>query len=160
MEIPGFTIEGAPRTKKTHSKIVQIPKAGSRRCPACGHRPGFPKLLPSDAHEAWHREAMAECLYIKAELVRAGVTLPISAAVNVRAFFYRQAMVGDACGFYQALGDLLQDVGIIVNDKQIASWDGTRLRKDAGRPRIEVWLDVVREVEVQEDLLAELRSGK
>ena len=103
---------------------------------------------------------MVECLYVKAELRAAGVTLPIAAAVNVRAFFYRQALVGDACGFYQALGDILQDAGIIVNDKQIASWDGTRLRKDAGRPRIEVWLEAVQEAAVQEDLLAELRSGK
>jgi len=158
MEIPGFIIEGAPRTKKTHSRIVQIPKGEVRKCPACGHRPGFPKVLPSKAHEAWHKDAMSECLYIKAELVRAGVALPITAILNVRAIFYRQALVGDACGFYQALGDLLQDAGIIVNDKQIASWDGSRLCKDAGRPRIEVWLDVMREGEVQEDLLVELRG--
>lgn len=160
MEIPGFIIEGAPRTKKTHSRIVQIPKAGSRKCPACGHRPGFPKLLPSKAHDKWHKDAMLECLYVKADLVRAGVHLPIYDVVNVRAVFYRESRVGDACGFYQALGDLLQDAGIIVNDSQIASWDGSRLAKDAGRPRIEVWLQVVREVVVQENLLAELGSER
>ena len=160
MEIPGFILEGAPRTKKTHSRIVNIPKAGSRKCPACGHRPGFPKVLPSEAHEKWHKGAILECLYIKAELVRSGVSLPIADAVNVRAVFYRESRVGDACGFYQALGDLLQDAGIIVNDSQIASWDGSRLEKDADRPRIEVWLQVVRETVLQGDLLVELRSGK
>lgn len=62
--------------------------------------------------------------------------LPIRENVNVRALFFREKNIGDAVGFYQALADALQEGGIVANDRQIVSWDGSRLLKDTERPRI------------------------
>ena len=117
-----FTIDGAPRTKKNHGRRIW-----SRRLNRAVH-------LPSEAHEEWHDATLVQL----APLVAARAGLPIRGVVHVCALFYRHAIVGDLVGFEQALGDLLEHAGIIGNDRQIVSWDGTRLLKDAARPRIEV----------------------
>jgi hypothetical protein len=46
-------------------------------------------------------------------------------------------------GYYQGLADLLESRGILANDKHIVSWDGSRLLKDAARPRVELILTPV-----------------
>lgn len=145
MEIPGFVISGPPRTKKTSSRIIQIPKKGGKKCAVCHHRPGFPKLIPSEAHEEWLKEAMAQAARIKAIFLRQGVALPLEGPVSVEALIYRDRLTGDACGFYQAIGDMLQTAGFIANDAQIEDWDGSRRLKDAKRPRIEIYLTLVSE---------------
>ena len=61
--------------------------------------------------------------------------------MNCRALLYRDALIGDAAGYYQALADWLESSGVIVNDRLIVQWDGSRLLKDAARPRIEVTLE-------------------
>jgi len=155
---PVFTFRShAPRTKKSHNRVVHVKAKGGGR--------GFTKVLPSAAHEEWFKVALQESLLVKAALVAAGVELPITHKVNCRAIFYREANTGDAVGYYQALGDLLQEqvinddrkvtrkgAGIIVNDAQIVSWDGSRLLKDAANPRIEVELSVVAEKPVTREL--------
>jgi hypothetical protein len=129
--IAGFFIHGAPRTKKTSQRIVRIGKHA--------------KILPSKAHEEWFAIAMSQGATIRRQLKAAGVLLPITGQVAVKATFYRDALRGDATGYYQALADALQmphgkrgGLGIVVDDKQIAHWDGSRLDKDKGNPRIEV----------------------
>lgn len=151
-EIPGFVIVGPPRTKKTHSRIVTIPTKGSHRCRLCGKMPGFPKLLPSEAYEEWEKAALSQCYGIKAELVRRGVVLPLVASVSIEALIYRRQASGDAAGFYQAIGDMLQAAGIIKDDKQIEDWDGSRRLKDAARPRVEIYISVIEDIPVQEEL--------
>ena len=69
-----------------------------------------------------------------------GARAPITVPVNCRARFYRDANRGDAVGFYQGLADLLEKNGVVTNDRLIVSWDGSRLLKDAARPRVEVEL--------------------
>jgi len=122
-----FTIPGAPRTKKNHSRIVW---AGNR-----------PRLIPSAAHEEWYNAALWE---IKRALrLHDFVALPIACDVNVQATFYRDRNIGDANGYYQALADLLEKACVLKNDRQIVSWDGSRLKKDAENPRIEVSIQEV-----------------
>jgi Holliday junction resolvase RusA-like endonuclease len=126
-----LVIPGAPRTKKTSNRIVRV--GGSRK--------SF-KILPSAAHESWFERAM---LLMRAEfraLTIAGLA-PIARPVHVRAIFYRDAARGDLVGYQQALADFLERAGIIVNDKYVVSWDGTRLEVDRGRPRIEVTVTVL-----------------
>lgn len=125
-----FVIFGAPRTKKNHSRIV-------------GRNTGRMRLLPSEAHEEWERVALGSMYGIRAAARKFGVGLPIAEDVNCRAVFYRQANIGDANGYYQALADFLQNAGIVKNDQQIKQWDGARLRKDSANPRIEVWLEAI-----------------
>lgn len=154
-EIPGFVIYSPPRTKKTHSRIVTIAKKGSSRCRACGHMPGFPKLLPSEAYLEWEESALQQCVGIKLQLARAGVSLPVAGLVSIEAHIYRQTNVGDAVGFYQAIGDMLQAAGILANDRQIEDWDGSRRLVDKHRPRVEVFLSVLEERAVQLALASE-----
>lgn len=188
MTFPVFTIGGPPRTKKTSSRIVQIPAKGTRRSMSedgainfiyenipdgCGQaqlaaairkafergfaaaKSGFPRLLPSEAHEEWFTRAMQQSPIIRQRLIRAGIDIPIRDRINVRALFFRDAERGDLTGYMQALADWLQEpqhkngkttrngAGIIGNDSQIASWDGTRMLKDAAAPRIEVQISIV-----------------
>lgn len=114
-----LVIEGAPRTKKTSNRVLRF---GTRN-----------KIVPSEQHQRWHAAAMPQ-----AKVGRCGPAL--TCEVNCRALFFRDALRGDAVGYYQALADLLEHAGIVENDRLIVSWDGSRLRKDAARPRIEVEL--------------------
>ncbi len=152
-EIPGFMLTGAIRSKKTSQQFVAIPKKGTHRCRACGHMPGFPKIIPSVAHKEWHTDAMQQCLKIRVGLRTEGVDLPIAGSVSIRALFYRDANRGDATGLYESLADLLQDAQILGNDSQIEHWDGSRRLVDKQRPRIEVHISVIEERAVQEELL-------
>ena len=133
-----FTIFGPCRTKKTSSQIVHIGK--------------FHKLLPSRPYLEWFALAMQQAPRIRRELAARGAHLPLAGLVEVSAVFYRQTCVGDLCGFLQALGDYLQEprrkpkrngAGIIKDDAQIDSWDGSRRAKDAANPRIEVTIRVL-----------------
>lgn len=151
-EIPGFVIYGPPRTKKNHSRIVSIPKKGAVRCFSCGHLPGFPKVMPSDAFIAWQNEALTQSLMIKQRLRQRGVNLPIAGLLSIEARIYRETAVGDVNGYQQAVGDMLQEAGFIIDDAQIEDWDGTRRLKDADRPRVEIYITVIKERAVQRDL--------
>jgi len=125
-----FSIPGAPRTKKTHNRLIRVR--------------GIHRLIPSVQYVTWHEAAWRQAWVIREDLRGAGVKLPISGDIQVSAIFWRDAKRGDLTGYMQALGDWLQDVQIIMNDRQIVSWDGTRLDKDAERPRIDVsmeWAD-------------------
>ena len=128
-----FTIHGAPRTKKTSTQLVHIGK--------------FHKLLPSKQHKAWFKLAMEQAPRILRELAAQGATLPLVGLVEVSAVFYRDRNTGDLLGYEQSLADWLQaprhkpkrnGAGIIRDDAQIDSWDGSRRAKDAANPRIEV----------------------
>jgi Holliday junction resolvase RusA-like endonuclease len=111
-----LVISGAPRTKKNSPQIVR----------GLNH----PLLVPSKAFKAWEREALPQ--------LRGAVPEPIAAPVQVSAMFYREANRGDLIGYMQALADVLEKAGVLVNDAQIVCWDGTRMTKDKDRPRVEV----------------------
>ena len=112
-----FTLCGAPRTKKNHGKIWRV---GTRTV-----------IKPAEAWLAW-RDEMLSVWGVN------GLRVEIAFPVNVRALFYRDAQRGDAVGYYQGLADVLEALGVVVDDKWIVSWDGSRLRKDAINPRVEV----------------------
>lgn len=135
-----FTILSAPRTKKNSSVI---PRFGRFR------------ILPSKAHQQWFKAAMKQLPIVhaaaRADLFRQGCSqsLPLTGDIHVCAQFYRESLTGDLLGYEEALADWLQapvirkgkqvrdGAGIIQDDKQIVSWDGSRMHKDAACPRIE-----------------------
>lgn len=125
-----FVVVGAPRTKKNHSRIV-------------GRFTARPRVLPSQQYETWEQGAMGSMYGIRAAARKFGWGLPLAQDVNCRAVFYRDADSGDATGYYQALADFLEKAGVVVNDRQIKQWDGSRLAKDRDNPRIEVWLEAI-----------------
>jgi len=143
-----LTVWGKPRTKKNHGIITTV--GAMKRA----------VLLPSPEFRQWEKSAQIsigekqdpwcwhparEIKGLPAELQPKDpprlISKPIQ--VNCRALFYRDRRVGDAVGFYQGLADLLEARGVVENDIQIVSWDGSRLLADPERPRVEVVLEEV-----------------
>jgi hypothetical protein len=94
--------------------------------------------MPSAAYSAWDRMAQLQLAKWRSERATNRTFSCWIVPCNVKALFYREALVGDAAGFYQALADTLEKGGIVENDRLIVSWDGSRLFKDADNPRVEV----------------------
>lgn len=122
-----FVIPGPPRTKKNHGRRL---KRGNR----IYH-------VPSAAFEQWEKDA-GYLLAIQKRRYADG-EFPLPFRVNCAAVFYRDKDVGDAVGYYQALADCLEKYGIVKDDKQIVSWNGSEMRVDARGPRVEVTLEVL-----------------
>lgn len=114
-----IVIDGAPRTKKTSNQILRF---GGRL-----------KVNPSPQFLAYQEQALWQ---LDAFSRRSWV--PIAHPVSVEARFYRDRNTGDLIGYMQALADVLEKARVLSNDRMIESWDGTRLDKDAVRPRVEV----------------------
>lgn len=123
----------APRTKKTHNRTVEV----GRRCRCCG-RGKRTAVMPSEQWEAW-RDLLVP--HIKIALPARWV--PIAQPVNCAALFYRERDIGDSHGFYQGLADVLQEAGVVADDRWIKTWDGARLLKDPARPRVELVLTAI-----------------
>ena len=118
-----YIVVGAPRTKKNSLRMIK--------------RGGRMKPTPSAAYCAWHERAEGQAYRIKAEMRAAGIELPIARRVTVVAVFYQDAnWRADECGYMQALGDWLQDVGIVENDRFI-HWGGIEITVDHANPGIE-----------------------
>jgi len=142
-----LTSVSGPRTKKNHGRMVA---AGQRRV-----------LLPSEGYEkweaglrfspalpgkhmlywsSWRRMTTKQQAVIRKATGDPAALLP-PLAMNCRAvFFLDRNWSGDAVGYYQAVADALEAWGVVPNDKWITSWDGSRIRIDAARPRVEVTL--------------------
>ena len=132
-----FTIGVCPRTKKTSNRFIQVPIPGTRLT--------RPMMLPSKAYEEFDEAAQRVLMLVRRKLAK-----PIDVPVNCEALFYRERKDGDAVGYYQALADTLQKAGIVINDSLIISWNGSQMLKDQSRPRIEVTLTTL--AEMQESL--------
>lgn len=108
---------GRPITKKNSQRMC---RRGKKIFP-----------MPSAQHETWSKPARLQLrLAWAARLAHAG-------PVQLVARFYTKGPQGDLVNYLQALCDALQGACVIVDDKQIVSFDGSRLRKDKLRPRIE-----------------------
>ena len=118
-----IVIVGTPRTKKTSNRIFKVGK--------------FHKVMPSEAFMTWQSIAVPQL-----RIAAAGRS-PLRQPVNVRAMWYRDAERGDLVGYMQALADVLQTAGIVEDDKWIRGWDGSRLSKDAARPRVELHIELL-----------------
>lgn len=136
-----LTIEGAPRTKKNNG----------RRKYSFKQKRTF--NVSSEAHEKW---ALAAAHQLRA-MWRG--KRPLDGDLQVKALVYREAdWAGDLVGYMQAIGDVLEKAtprasettramkgGVIENDQQIESWDGSRRLIDRERPRIELEIRAYRE---------------
>lgn len=143
MNIWHVIVHGAPRTKKTHNQLAW------RRSRNTGKR--VPVLLPSKQWRRWVKSAVifrlddggtAQLADGRRGRIDLGLA-PITSLVRCAALFYRDANRGDLSGYEQGLGDLLEKRGVLKNDRQIVSWDGSQLLKDAAHPRVEIRLEEV-----------------
>jgi Holliday junction resolvase RusA-like endonuclease len=119
-----FVIEGPPKTKKNSMRIFRNKKTGA------------PFITQSAQQKVWARDAVQQlCTQWK--------QTPIEHDVNMRAVIYRERATGDLLNYLAAVSDALEAAGVIVNDKQVVSVDGSRMDKDAKRPRVEVEIEVL-----------------
>lgn len=130
-----------PRTKKTSNQAVRMGKP----CPTCKLRTGPARVFPSKAFREWEKSVTD---YVS---LRPQLTLALATPVSMRALVYRETAVGDLVGYLQAICDVLQECGIVLNDRLIADFDGSRLLKDANNPRVELVITVLRG-DVQEEI--------
>ena len=117
-----YTVIGKPVTKKNSARIFRT-------------RTGKPFVMPSKQAVNWTASAIDQLMIQGIERE------PIySSEVNCRALIYRAKRIGDACNFYQAIADALEKAGVLKNDRQIVSWNGSLLLVDRLNPRVEIEL--------------------
>lgn len=117
--IAHFVVTGPPRTKKNSARIFK-------------RADGSPFIMPSKQAKSWQKDAAAQ-------IARQNVNrLHLQRPVNVVALVYRERAVGDLVNYLQAIADALEQAGVVRNDKWIVTWDGSRLKKDKARPRVEI----------------------
>ena len=124
-----FTIAIEPRTKKNSSRIMRG------------------RLLPSAAYEQYEKDCM---VYLRPCPVRE----PLNVPVNVKALYYMKPFKNgkhrkvDISNLHSALHDVLVEYGILADDKSdiVAGTDGSRVRWDAARPRTEITITDIAEV--------------
>lgn len=133
-----FVLPVTPRTKKNHGSVIQ---RGGRKF----HIPSKAYSTMEAQVSEWAETSLvmdankSPVLDSRCKAVRAA-QLRLAQPLNCAAIFYRDANRGDAVGYYQGLADALESAGVLSDDKWIVQWDGSRLAKDAKRPRIEVTL--------------------
>lgn len=117
-----LVINGTPRTKKNSPRIVR-------------GKGGRSFIVPSSAAKTWEENAIVQ---LRAQLYHARQREPIATPVNLRALVYRDRAVGDLGNFLAAVCDALERAGVVTNDRLILGFDGSRLRIDRERPRVEI----------------------
>jgi Holliday junction resolvase RusA-like endonuclease len=119
-----FIVASAPRTKKTSQQIARVR--------------GRTFIVQDRAKAAYQKTAVEQLQAQLAEIRQHGSFATFDAPVQVRATFYRDKNLGDLVGYMQMIADCLEKAGLVVNDRLIESWDGTRMSKDAANPRTEL----------------------
>ncbi len=70
---------------------------------------------------------------------------PIERPVSLNAQIFRERNVGDLGNYLAAICDALESAGVVINDKWIQSFDGSRLSLDRDNPRVEIVLSEMNE---------------
>jgi hypothetical protein len=90
----------------------------------------------SKAYIAYRNAVVAHLTSFREEL---GLPLP-ERSYNLAARFYTDSRgdQADRFGLEQGLADALQDAGVVTDDWQFRTGDGTRVVSDHARPRVEL----------------------
>ena len=123
-----LVLPGSIRSKKNSKRPVQVGKKGNKRL----------MLIPSKAYMAWEKQARLSIMGQIPVRVKA-----FAGPVHVCAVVYYKGQRPDLSGAMESIGDCLEGI-IYENDRQIESWDGTRLFHDLKNPRTEI---IVKEIE-------------
>ena len=93
-------------------------------------------LLPSKAYMAWENQAR---LSAAMQLIGMPIT---DSPIHVCAMIYYKGQQPDLSGCLESVGDCLEGL-VWVDDKQIMSWDGSRLYHDLHNPRTEITVEII-----------------
>ena len=115
-----FTILGQPITKKNSQMIIM---AGKRPC-----------IIQSKAYRVYEKLAKEQLASARCRWV------PIlDAPVEVKCLYYlATTRTPDLCNLMAATHDILEHCGVIANDVQIKSVDGSRIVGKDPEPRVEI----------------------
>lgn len=108
-------ITGSIRSKKNSKRIFKVGK--------------FTKVLPSKAYVEWEEQAHKELWATRGRIFH-------EEPVWIKAVFYYRGPRPDIHGCMESLADCIEGI-LIANDRQIESWDGTRIAHDKDDPRTE-----------------------
>ncbi len=119
-----LTLPGTLRIKKNSKNIARFGKKI--------------KLVPSKAYQRWEKNSR-DLLAI--ELVQRGVGgfFPIKTELHIQTLIYYKGPRMDLSGALESVGDCLEGI-IWENDRQICSWDGSRLHHDLENPRTVIFI--------------------
>jgi Holliday junction resolvase RusA-like endonuclease len=128
-----LVITGSPRTAKNSQRIFT------------NKRTGKPFITSGKSAADWGPDAVRQLVEQRCAQGPVGmrclgphVDFPLRNDVHVKALIYRDRRSGDLDNFEHAIGDALQKAGVIKNDNQIESWDGSRKLIDRINPRVEI----------------------
>lgn len=120
---PDIILPGRPATKKNHQQIFKTK--------------GRTHLAQSDFYLRYE----TECLWrLKGY---SGTRYKPNARINLCALYYMpdRRSWPDLIGLLQATSDILEKAGIYANDRDIVSYDGSRIAGiDKLRPRVEIFI--------------------
>jgi Holliday junction resolvase RusA-like endonuclease len=94
----------------------------------------FKRVLPSAAYCEWEKQARASLVYVD--------PFPYKNLIQVNAQIYYSGQQPDLSGCLESIGDCMEGI-IWENDKQIISWDGSRLHHDLKNPRTELIIQIM-----------------
>lgn len=118
-----LTILGRPTPKKNNAVMV-----ANRNL-----------ILPSKAFRVYEKDALKQLLKYGNQY--------IDGPVHVTALYWMPdaRWAPDMVGLMQATADILEKAGIIPNDRNIRSWDGTRImgEYDKANPRAEITISAM-----------------
>jgi len=117
-----LTLYGKPITKKNSMRII-----------SCG---GRPRLIQSKAYVEYETDCLRQI---------ANRQEPLTGKTHVNCqYWLKDRRIPDLLNLLQATADILEKAGIIDNDKNIRSFDGSRIAGvDRDRPRVEINIEVV-----------------
>ena len=98
---------------------------------------GRPLIIPSDAYRKYAKAAKKQVSFL---------SLPptITEPVWVKCLYYMEtARMPDLTNLLAATQDILEACGIIANDSQIKSVDGSRIMGKDKDPRVEIYIQTI-----------------
>ncbi len=119
-------IYGRPEVKKSSKEIARRGRGGT------------PFIVSSKRYRAWEDTAV---LQLRSEWRSPPIGKKQKLHVAVLTFVGAGQQRGDLDGRYAGPLDALELAGVIENDSQIYSHDGSRIYRDRERPRVELLID-------------------
>ena len=120
-KIMEIVLPGSIRSKKNSKRAIMIGKGSTRRL----------TVIPSKAYLDWEKEVRKTVLL---QLPNGWSPIKYPRPIAVKATAYYKGPQPDLSGVLESVGDCLEGV-IWENDRQILSWDGSRLYHDKENPR-------------------------
>jgi Holliday junction resolvase RusA-like endonuclease len=123
-------IHGPPAQKKNSPQIGYVGK----RCPLC--KRGQPRVFPSKEYRIWSRAAIQE---LRAQWRGMPPLGDKKVGLIVTATFYlAKGQHFDLSNLIEAVGDVLEEAGVVTSDYYIDSWGTSHRDRDPDNPRVEI----------------------